>query len=260
VTNFLIGYPDIPLRSTAFTASAAEDPSYPLKNLITGGRGRMFQFNAAQTSYWIKADMGASATASMQFFFLARANMLKKAGVTQCILQSSPNDAAWTNRIGTAANFQSKTFTGPRSEDLLFTQTFNDDAANYTSSAIRYWRITGLTASSKMMFSKFYLGNWFDFGKEPVVPIVQRRQGYEFKNREARHIFKMSWQGIDDATRQSFNEKILRYKDINPVILYDTADLILNDMRTLHAWITDCKVRPITYNRNDISVTFEEAI
>lgn len=259
MTSFLIGYPDIPLQATAFTTSATEDASFPATNLITGRRGSYFQFNAVQTSYWIKADLGASVTASMQYFFLARAKLWKLAGVTQCILQSSPNDSAWTNRIGTSAAFSTRTYTGPRSEDLLFTSTFNDDAANYSASAFRYWRITGVNTSSKLPLSKWYCGNWFDFGREPLYPAEQSRTG-EKNQREAAYVFDVTWVGITDTLATSFREKIERYKDISPVVLYDSADCVINGHKTLHAWVREVEIFPDVYNQNTVRVRFEEAL
>jgi hypothetical protein len=69
----------------------------------------------------IKFDLGASVTKALSYAFIARANILKSQGATEALIESSPDNAAWTSRIGTTANFQSKTFSGPRSEDLMTT-------------------------------------------------------------------------------------------------------------------------------------------
>jgi hypothetical protein len=259
MTNLLIGYPDIPLRGTV-TASATEDSSYPVANLITGSRGNMFQFNATVTAPWIKSDMGASATASMQYFFIARANLLKAGGATQLTLQSSTNDSVWTDRIGAAASFQTRTFTGPRSEDLLFTSSFNDDEGGYSSSAFRYWRILGATTASKFMFSKWYCGNWFDFGREPAYPAEQTRGALHSNQREPSYIFDLTWVGISNSLKESFIDTIVKYKDISPVVLYDAADYVLNAHKTLHAWVREVDITVDVYNQHTIRARFEEAL
>lgn len=257
-SNLLIGYSDIP-RTSTITLSDTQDSNYPSTNLVMGGRGLLFRYNAAVTSAWIKCDAGASG-ASMSYFALCRANLLKTEGVTKAVMASSPNDAAWTDRIGTSAAFQTRTFTGPRSTDLLFTSTFNDQVGAYTASAIRYWRLTMDGTSGKRHFSKLFLGSWFDMGREPIYPAEHSRAAIVMNGREAPCTFSLSWQGITNTSLNSFIDKIVKYKDIAPVFLYDTNGYVLNGWTTFHAWVKNVSIQSNIYNQNSLTVVFEEAI
>lgn len=260
MTSFLIGYPDIPFRAASMSASDTVDASYPVKNLATGGRGSMFRLSSAVTAPWVKASLPAATTASIQYFFMARANLIKAAGATRVRIQRSSDDTNWFDVIGTLSNYQTRTFTGPRSEDLLFTSSFNDEIGSYTATAYQYWRLTFNGTAQKYMFSKWYCGSWFDFGREPELPLTKYRVYGSNSERESKRIFKIRWRGIDDATRNLFFDKIARYADFNPVVLYDSGDYCLDGIRTFHAWLDSYSIRTITYNSNEITADFVEAL
>lgn len=161
--------------------------------------------------------------------------------------------AKWTRtpQVSDTA-FDTATLRGPRSEDYI--------SAFSASTAYRYWWLQyGASAASKYPRSKDYFGSWFDFGREPIYPAEQSRTGERWQ-REAAYEFTLTWVGISNTLAASFNDLIVKYKDISPVVLYDAGDYVLNGHRTLHAWVRDVTITPDAFNQNTIRVVFEEAL
>lgn len=155
----------------------------------------------------------------------------------------------------TDAGFTGETLYGPRGEDWI--SSFS------TTTAYRYWYgvyAPNTSSGSKFPHSKLHFGSWFDFGREPLYPMLQKREAYSSGSREARYIFECEWQGITDAIAEDFIDKIVKYKDVSPVVLYDAGDYCLNDMRSMHAWLTRVELDKAHHNSNTIRCTFEEAL
>lgn len=263
MTNLLIGYPSIPLAGTVTLVSGSEDSSYPLANITTGSRAKFFRMSSASNLIEIRVDLGASLTRSVDYCFIARASLLKSKGATRALLKGSAADAGYTNIIGTSAALQTRTFTGPKAEDLLFASGYNDQiGGSFPSTAYRYWRFEfgDSVTTGKWDFSKLYFGQFFNMGRDPVYPVTVTRQKTKAGERWPRYRFKLQWQGITDSTRNSFISNILNYKDVSPFVLYDTSDVVLMGLKTLHCSIISADIRPEKKDVNAITVTFEEVI
>lgn len=168
-------------------------------------------------------------------------------------------EAYMTSKWSTAASasetaLDSATLYGPRAEDYV--SSFS------ASTAYRYWwaQYGASGSGSKYPHSKLHFGSWFDFGREPIYPMLQKREAYSSGSREARYIFECEWQGITDSVMEDFIDKIVKYKDVSPVILYDASDYCLNDMRQMHAWLTSAEFDKTSHNSNTIRCVFEEAL
>lgn len=89
MTNFLIGFPDIPLRST-LAASKAEDAGHKAKNLITGGRRKRHQLaSSTADDYYLQFDLGVGRTSSAEYAAIQRANLLQLNNVIAFRLRGS---------------------------------------------------------------------------------------------------------------------------------------------------------------------------
>ena len=262
MTNFLISYPDIPFRATMTLGSATVDSNHPIANTVTGERGKRFALSiAADYNANLYYDLGASDTATIDHLIIARADLLKALGATNIQLDSSANASVWVNRAGTSAVLQTRSFDGVRGEDLIFTQTYNNDTGTLAGSSHRYWALYfGAVTALKSTFSKVYFGTFFDFGREPSYPAIQNRSMERPGNRDSVYRFTLTWQGINNTKRNELFDKILKYRDVNPVFLYDTDDLILNGIKLLHCRILDASITPITAQYNDVEILFEELI
>lgn len=265
-TNLLIAYPQITIDATSVTSSSSADTSYPIKNVITGGRPNITQLATATTSSWIKFDIGASAAKTIDYLIVAKAKTLKSAGSKKVLLDGSTDDVSYTNICGAASTFQSLSLYGPHSEDLIFTS----DLANSASGTLpanptyRYWRFwaagEGTEPSKKWPFSKVYFGTWFDFGRDPIYPREVTKRIRTTADRNSFYVFRFTWEGITAAKLNDAFSKFLGNSDV-PVFLYTaTYHDPLMDHRLVHAVVADYSVTPVIDNTYTVSITFEELI
>jgi hypothetical protein len=264
-TNLLIGYPDIPFRASAPTlVSGTEDSTLPATNAISGGRAQCFTLSSAAGVTDFKCDLGAATTAAINFLYVARGLVLKKQGSTAALLSSSTDDITYTPRIGTTSALQTRTFTGPQGDDLFFASGFNDDVAGtLPTSAFRYWRFRyGVSSpTKKWFFSKLYFGTLFDMGRDPVIESMNLSCSVrENGNREPRMNFTLKWEGITNTIRNSFISNIYRWREVNPVVLYDTNNYIFNGAKTIHCSILKAEISNRTAASSDLTAEFEEQV
>lgn len=250
-TNLLIGYPDIPFASAIVTEPTAAT-GYTSKAVSTGSRGKMFRQSAAGTTCTFEWDYAT--TTAPAYLYIARADLVRKkdsAATTWTVTGSAAS--SFTSPDTKTGTFNTTDLKNPRTEDLITTFTY--------SSSYRYWRVRlTTTASIKHEFSKIYLGSWFDFGRDPVANLDQERRAESSWSRHTQFRLRMQWRGISDTLVNSLYTKIGQYSDTNPVIIYDTNDIVLGGYRVMHAQVIEIGVAPDTYNSNTVTMEFEELI
>lgn len=265
-SNLLIGTAQYTVDATANTSSSAADSSYPISNVITGPRGTYTQLATAATSSWIKWDLGASTALSIDFYYVARAKLLKSAGSKRLLLDGSTDDASYTNICGAASTFQSITLYGPRSEDALFTSELANSASGTLSATptyryLRHWAAgEGTEPSKKWKHSKVMFGSWFDPGRDPERPHQIEKISRTPADRESVYTFTFTWRGITNAKRNEFITKLFSERQ-KPVILYTRSyhDLLL-EHRVVHCMVSDWSTYLLAPDCHEITVTFEEMI
>lgn len=279
-TSLLISYPDIPLSALNYpTTSQTYDADYSVESLTCGERHTWSKLSSTQTSVTMSYDLGSATTKAVDHFILGNAKVLYSNGVTQATLQGSTDNSSWVNQLGTASAFQTRTFSGTNSKDLIFTAAFNDQYAG-TLIAYRYWKVTLAGGSAhKFQLDKMYFGTFFDMGCEPAQPIFQyaerqydawthdRGQVMMTKGRYPNLTFTIDWEGVTDAKAKSFSETILSNPLRHNVFLYAvTYGDPLADAKLVHARVLceQCSITPVkTANAsgwNNISAVFEEMI
>lgn len=267
-TNLLIGFPQITIDATAVTPSGTEDSTMPAKNLIAGARARHYRLNAAATSNYVTFDLGSSQQKTIQFYYVARADLLQRAGSKRVLLQGSTDNVSYSSIAGTTSSFQSKTLYGPRGEDIIFTSDLgNSDAGTLPATpTYRYWRHyaagSGSCPSDKYQHSKAYFGSFFDFGVDPQYPGESGQALQVGRNRREIPLrFVFTYSGITNTIRQSFENLIHKYRMTNPVILYTKSfHKPLEDARVVFGMITKAKFTPSFSKKNNLTLEFEELI
>lgn len=218
---------------------------------------------ASTTDIELTYALPSGTTKVADFLYLARADILKAQTVNKCLLRSSPDNVTYTSRLGTTAAFQTRTFSGPRAEDLVFTRTFNDDTGGVSVSGFRYWKLViGCTSNSKRPFSKAYFGSFFDFGRDPVYPVTITRVENGSTIRDSAHQVVFIWEGITDAKRIEFQTSVAKYQQVTPLVLYTTSyHDVMFDFRSLPVWLKDLEFNagPVP-GINTLTATFEEVI
>lgn len=159
----------------------------------------------------------------------------------------------WQTAALATNTFNFTSLTGPQADDYI--TSFS------TSSAARhYWVQLGASTANKFQHRKQYFGSLFDFGRDPVYGATRKRKVKTTGNRFPKYEYILTWKGITDAKIQSLNSSILKYRDINPVILYDSNNYVLDGFTSLHSYITEADITSVNYNNNTVQLTFEEAI
>lgn len=264
-SNLLIGYSEVQLNSSsvAFVSTYGDnDPDHPLTNIAGGSRYDYVKSLYAVDPIIIRWDMGVGGIASTEFLFVAGAILAKKQGAEMMKLQMY-DGATEYEVVGTDSDVQTLTYSGPRGEDLMFTNTFNTKAGSAPSDYYRYAQLViGIDGGTftKFMFRKAMCGLFFDMGREPVVPIEQELKLVKSTSRVQQYNVKLTWEGVTDAKRNDLFDKILKHRDISPVVLYDTGNLFLDDFYTLHCKVKDYTITPKLGHINTIEIEFEELI
>jgi hypothetical protein len=256
-TNLLIAYPDIQYRSTvlAYTADTINGPYY---NMHTGPRNYLYIANAAATSATFDFDLGVGITANPNYLILARIDLCsRQIPTTFSVSMQGSTTAGFGSVESQTPVFGTANLVGPSNQDYIY------GVSVPYSQAYRYWRIyfnygaTNVTTA----FSKLFFGNAFDFGRDPVYPRILKRQTSAAGNRRSGYLYTLTWQGITDATRQTFFTNVYKNKDFAPVFLYTNSySKILNDAIVVHCWMRDCKVTPLSDGLSDITINFEELV
>jgi hypothetical protein len=246
-------YPDIPLRST-ITSDGGSSTGFPIENTIAGDRGLLAQYGAAAANPGIFYDLGSGVTASVDFLAVARGDMQYKLNASGYFELRA--DSSLSATLGNQILYQTPitTLKGPRNEDFYITGT--------ASTAYRYWEFRPGTTSGTVQpyLSKVMFGTAFDFGRDPNYPVNQRLTYRQRGDRAPSYSFDFTFSGVTNTVRSNFISKILAYKDVSSVFLYDRDDLILNGYKILHSRLTNISVTPKTASYNEISFTAEELI
>ena len=252
-TNLKILYPDIPFRA-GISAVSSELDGNEAQRTILGDRWRLWRAEAADSAFTIDYDLGVGVTASADYFLAALVSR-QVAPYSDAVfyLQGGSSSPA-TNVIG---------YVQP-SVDTMYNPEAEDGIATFaTSTAYRYWRVNieSPTVSDFLPYaSKFFFGTAFDMGRDPIYGAAWQREYGSRGNRRARYTIDLDYEGITNAVRTSFIDKILKWRDVSPIFLYDAGDLIFHGFKLLHVKITDCRISPRNAHSSDISLSFEEVI
>lgn len=113
-------------------------------------------------------------------------------------------------------DLQTTTLQGVNQEDLF--ASFN------TTSSYPYWAVTfeSLTANKRPL-SKIYIGNLFDLGRDPNYDMKTNRSYVSEDAPQGAFEFDLSWTGITNTIRNSFESKIGKWRRENPIYLYQTS-------------------------------------
>jgi hypothetical protein len=265
MSNLQIGFPDIPFNAVSITPSESFDALYPVTNTVRGRRTSYARLAAdsSDTTINIDYDLGA-ATQAVNYLAICRADNLKDDTITAVSVKSSTDAVTYTNRIADAS-FDSATLYGPETRDYINVVT--------TTSAFRYWQVTFTgTTGFRLPTSKLFFGTLFDFNNELSDWSFNRdpRNRSDFvansgatdlvRTEQAAYTFRGTWQGVTDATLESFNTKIGRYIDKHSVIIYspETWDSLLDGYKMIHCKVAEYRARKTHRNYNEVILRFEQ--
>lgn len=288
-SSFLIFHPDVPSSALNITSLATPsgnplyfDDDYPLVSSFYGETYNHAKFDvtrltAGTTGFTATFDLGTGNSRTIDHLVIGGVKSLLTANVSGVYVQGSSNGTFWFNLIGTTSNFQNRTRSGPYSDDIVFTASFNDQIGA-AAGAYRYFRfvVSGATANTALAFRKLYFGAGFDMGKEPdnynmEVSTEDDADTWKYPRGHVimskafypRHTFTVEWDGVSDAKANEFATKILGDPYRSTVYLYtESFQDPLYDNRLIHCRVVadSCTISKDneTQGWNDIVAVFEE--
>lgn len=251
-SNLLFAYPDIPYRGAEQTlpGGAAGNGS---DLIYSGARGQYWIASSATTSAYWDFDLGSAISSQPNVFGLAKADFMARqtTNVIYSIVGSA--SSSFTSPETVTGSFTISDLQGPNLEDYITTIGF--------AAAYRYWRFKLVSVSSfKFAFSKLFLGEYLDPGRDPVFPVELERKKRLDENRASFFRLTLNYEGLSDTAINNFTDKVISKADVNPIFIYDTNDKVLNGMGVLHALLVSADISPRSVNSNDMRLVFEEVV
>lgn len=268
ISEVTICYPEIALN--AVTVATNNMVAATAKNLSFGGGNLYVQSNGAQTSAWVKYDLGAGNERTVDYIALRRVNLLTAAneGFVRVLLRGS-NDNFVSEDI-TVFDFQNLTTADLLNGKDLFSRL------GEPSEAFRWWRVIITSgAPITMRLGKAYFGRLVDFGRSPVYPyqysyfnsgeafVSDAGAMFKSQNRSKKRRFELTWKNITDAVRNNFDLTVGQYLDAFQVAVHNLSDSehrVLSGQDLVWGYATYENKSGVWANLNDIQVQLIEDI
>jgi len=260
-TNLLIGMPAYN-DSTAITvtSSGTFETARPFTNLLSGGRSNLARLSSIASTFSVTFDMGSAASRTIDFFYVARANIVKAQLCTRLRLEGGTSG----DIAGVSTLLQSTTLYGRDSQDAIFTSELaNSEVGSLSSTATNSTYVVtigrgGIDPATKWALSKLMFGQWFDFGRDPV----SARWSEEVKpgKRSSCTIFTFTWQGISKTIKDSAISSLIKTREKGCILYTRDYHRPLLERRVVHAFIEDYETIFRSEGTYDMTIRFREQI
>lgn len=249
MVNLTFHYPHIPYAGTDISLPTGAT-GYEANSVHAGARAKIYYASASSTSSAWSWDYGS--TIAPDYLIIAHADYLTK---------RDSASISYTVRGASDSGFVTGTnYSGTISTSNLIGTTASDFYVSLTTAAYRYWKVTLTTTDTfKHSVSKIYLGNALDLGRDPTYSSLIRRGGLE-QNWQTKYSLQLEYQGIPNATRETFWNTIIAKSDIKQIFLRDSGDAILQGYELLHCRLLDAEITSIGLNNSSFTLRFEEII
>lgn len=277
VSSFLILKPDVPASALVITPSSIFAEDYPLAASFYGRGYTHARLDAATGSLEIVFDLGTGLSRTIDHFVIGGVKSLIASSINTAKIAGSNDGTTWTDQLGTASSFLSKTLNGPYQDDVIFTAGYNSDIAGALA-AYRYFKVTIAKSSgtAQFAFRKLYFGQAFDMGQEPSdydLEVLTEQDADTWKYPRGhtilskafypKHRVTVEWDGIGDQKANQFIDEILSDPYRSSVYLYTSNyQDPLYDNKLMHCKVVadSCSVSKDNQrdNWNNITAVFEE--
>lgn len=249
MVNLTFHYPHIPYTGTDITLPTGAT-GYEGNSVHAGARAKIYFASTAGTSSAWSWDYGS--TIAPDYLILAHADYMTKrdsAAVSYTVRGAS--DSGFVTGTNYSGTFATSGLVGTTTSDFYVT---------LSTAAYRYWKVTlTTTATFKHLLSKIYLGNALDLGRDPTYSSLIKRTGLE-QNGQTKYSLELIYEGIPNATRETFWNTIVAKSDIKQIFLRDAGDAILQGYDILHCRLVDAEISSIGLNQSSFILRFEEVI
>jgi hypothetical protein len=244
MADFKLLTPQIPFNAFVDSNYTTLDNYGPLNT--RGGTYWEGQRNAASS---VLADVRYTLTANDTVDFLVVSRL-------KDIIEADSADVGVRLYYGTDATFyawslDATELTGRDGHDFVTTVTETTDD---------YFRVrVGTTTSMYHELGKVFLGQAFDFGREPV-PSEVREYAMEDGKRKFTRIININWEGVTSAKKSEFVESIVPFCMHTPIFLWDSQDRHFQGDELLYMRLDSYRCKPNSREVWDIETNWIEAI
>lgn len=249
MTNLVFGHNRYAIDATVTVTS--EETGYAKENLLTGARQDTWKADSAGTNFI--AQYTNAAGWSADYYAIARADLavLDQATVTFNV-DYSDNGSDWTQWA--TESMSSTDLVGPNDEDYVH-------VASSAEGPHDYWRFNVVYGSSDTPeISKFYIGEAFDMGRDPIgFSSVKIRAGH--LRRRPRYQFELVYADVSYAKATELIDHVLDIADYHPIwMITKSYHDLLYGHKCIQCQVVDAETPQRLTNRNDIRLVLRELI
>lgn len=262
-TNLMIGIPSLTdSTSSSVSTTGTFESARPVTNLISGGRSRLGRISAANTGFTVTFDTGSAASRTIDYLYIAKANIIKAQLATRLKLAGGTSG----DIAGISTTLQSLTLYGRNSQDAIFTSELaNSAVGSLSSTATNQTYIltvgqSGVDPSTKWALSQVMFGQWFDFGRDPIVGSLKYAFETDPRAREAATLFTFTWEGISKTVKDSAISSLVRYREKGCILYTRTLHSPLLNRRVVHALLDAYEVTYAAEGSYNMTIRFREQI
>lgn len=236
-------------------------------NTLCGERWQMYQSSASVNSIEYNFALGSGITAAPDHCIVARLDLdLALATPFNVDISGSATSAFGSPVTSTNGSITTASLIGPRSDDYICT---------FTLDAKQFWKVEIYPDSGTIahVFSKMYLGTFFDFAEEPDYEIVKvpareskfySSSGGVFFARLDEPMYRVTfeWRRIADDKVKEFYANVVRYKHRHGYFLYTRSNHNpLDGKQLIHSRLIEVSTfGGQKADSNTVIATFEEML
>lgn len=208
MADFKILAPIVPF-SSVLGSNIAADATYGVLNSRGGSLSETVLSDTATTEFGITYTLTANAVVNYLVVSNLR-GLIEKDGASIGVRLYYNDTSTFYSYTASLAGL-----IGPRSADFL---------TAVTSTSEDYYQARTITSNSIVHeFSKIFMGEAFEFSREPMVIDIKENRLDTGDKRAARR-FSLTWEGLTPAEKTSFVETIVPLATHTPIYLWDSED------------------------------------
>lgn len=229
-TSFRVLHPDIQISALSWTTDRAFEEDFSIENTFDGNRRVACRLQTSTTDLVITFDLGVGSTRTLDYIAFGGASQLVSSTRTMKVEIKANYASPWVTTIDNYS-FDPINLLGRNLDEFVFTTDNTDPAKVFPAQLFRV-TLSG-TPSIFHVFDRMYLGQSFDFGKEPddynlVLNIENEGDTWLYPRGHAvmskafypKHQITIEYDGITDERTNALFKTLLKNPYGSPVYLY----------------------------------------
>ncbi len=249
MSDFKILFPEIPYEASTLESVSSFKTDYPVTNVLRGGRQDLARTTAKATNIMVNFNLLNSKV--VDYILISKANIIinSDSGTPQIKLYSNSSYTT-SGAVTITNNLTSGSLIGKNSEDYFI--AINQPTA-YSAFFIEYIS----TISVWYELGKICFGQMLDLDRNPNLISFEKYNGQGVKTVRG---FKLVFEGVETAKKNTFCNSILLYQEAMLISLYDPNDLFFNGNKLVNCRIISSKIAVNIRESWNIEIEVEEVL